>query len=162
MSSDEDNGSSDIESTQTPKFEDLNRTQYNRLLADAEEMSRGRKRKKIADPSEWKRLKNKKLGMIGKEYLGYRKKGEKIINDMMRKVYEEFCKENEETANLKPLNRKIFKKIFNEKNRSLFRPKKDQCNICFAHNYNNINEEKWKEHIKNKNRAREEKTKEKD
>nr|CAI5836823.1 unnamed protein product [Callosobruchus analis] len=38
-------------------------------------ISNTRKRKKIADESEWIRIKNKRLRMKGKAYLGFSKKG---------------------------------------------------------------------------------------
>jgi len=47
--------------------------------------------------------------------------------------------------------------IFNEKNLSLFSPKKDQCDLCCGHKTGNINDEEWHKHIENKNRSREEK-----
>ncbi|CAG9765834.1 unnamed protein product [Ceutorhynchus assimilis] len=74
------------------------------------------------------------------------------------KAYTDYCTEVDTGQ---PLNRKIFRKAFKEKNLSIFSPKKDQCNTCFSYKYNNIEESKWKTHIENKNKAREEKIKDK-
>ncbi|CAH2006139.1 unnamed protein product [Acanthoscelides obtectus] len=98
-----------------------------RLLSDIEKMNETRKRKKIADPAEWKRLKNKQLRMEGKEYLGYRKKkGEKIVHDTIRREREMGMACNSARCNksknkncfkFKEETRKnIFKKFWNEMN----------------------------------------------
>ncbi|CAH2012025.1 unnamed protein product [Acanthoscelides obtectus] len=90
-------------------------------------MNETRKRKKIADPAEWKRLKNKQLRMEGKEYLGYRKKkGEKIVHDTIRREreMEMACNsarcnksKNKNCFKFKEETRKnIFKKFWNEMN----------------------------------------------
>ncbi|CAG9788155.1 unnamed protein product [Diatraea saccharalis] len=47
-------------------------------------MNEGRKRRKKADPSQWKRNINKKLRMEGKAYLGFRKAGSTVIQDIPR------------------------------------------------------------------------------
>ncbi|KAL4702884.1 hypothetical protein ACJJTC_005795 [Scirpophaga incertulas] len=47
-------------------------------------MNEGRKRRKKADPTQWKRNINKKLRMEGKEYVGFRKAGTTVIQDVPR------------------------------------------------------------------------------
>ncbi|KAK9702575.1 Dual specificity protein phosphatase, N-terminal half [Popillia japonica] len=55
-----------------------------------------------------------------------------------------------------------FRKIFNEKNLSLFTPKKDRCDLCIEYEKRNLHEDKWKEHVEDKNRSRDERSKDKD
>lgn len=56
---------------------------------DYGDINEGRKRRHEADPSTWKKNKNKRLRMQGKEYLGYRKpKHEKLSHDTQRPARE--------------------------------------------------------------------------
>lgn len=69
------------------------------------------------------------------------------------KLYtEDFCKNRLE----KPLSIAIFHKEFDMKNLSLYRPKKDLCDIRVAFETGNLPEEKYQEHV---NKARAEKSK---
>jgi len=52
-------------------------------------------------------------------------------------MYTEKCKEEGKTL----VSRTNFINIFNEKNLSLFSPKKDQCDLCCGHKTGNINDE---------------------
>ena len=51
----------------------------------------------------------------------------------------------------------LFIKIFKQKNLSLFSPRKDQCDVCFAHTEGNISDEVYLDHISKKNAAQLEK-----
>ena len=42
-------------------------------------------------------------------------------------------------------------------NLALFQPKKDQCDICVAHNTGNLSDEEWEFHLSKKEAARKEK-----
>ena len=48
---------------------------------------------------------------------------------------------------------------FKEKNYTLYQPKKDQCDMCTAHNAGNVNDDMYNNHIKAKEDARAEKMK---
>lgn len=52
--------------------------------------------------------------------------------------------------------------MFDELNRSLFTPKKDQCDTCCSHKVGNITEDIYNAHIRSKNTARNEKVMDKD
>lgn len=67
---------------------------------------------------------------------------------------------NEE--NKQPVSRKIFNEIYNKTNFSVYHPKKDQCDICCSYQTKNIGEDEWNEHIKDKDRSREEKNRDKE
>ena len=51
--------------------------------------------------------------------------------------------------------------ISKKKNYSLYQPKKDQCDICTAHNAGNVNDDMYNNHIKAKEDARADKIKNK-
>ncbi|KAK6184510.1 hypothetical protein SNE40_006975 [Patella caerulea] len=74
------------------------------------------------------------------------------------KVYKEYCDTNNKVA----CGRKLFFKIFDELNLSLFSPKKDQCDICTAYEVKNVSEEVYTKHIQKKESAREEKQRDRD
>jgi len=67
---------------------------------------------------------------------------------------------NEENKQL--VSRKIITKVYNKTNFSVYHPKKDQCDICCSYQTKNIEEDEWKEHIKDKDRSREEKNRDKE
>lgn len=71
---------------------------------------------------------------------------------------EDFCKNRPE----KPVSIATFHKEFDKKKLSLYRPKKDLCDICVAFETGNLAEEKYQEHINLKNEARAEKSKDKE
>ena len=55
----------------------------------------------------------------------------------------------------------IFIQVFEEKNLSLFVPKKDQCDTCYAFKAGNVSKEDYDQHITEKNRTRAEKERDK-
>lgn len=74
------------------------------------------------------------------------------------KFYKSTC----EKENHKPLSRNIFNKTFREKNLSIYQQKKDQCNTCFSFKYGNVSEQEYKNHIERKEKARKNKTEDKE
>ncbi|CAK1593378.1 unnamed protein product [Parnassius mnemosyne] len=74
------------------------------------------------------------------------------LNDLYRQ-YKEHCTQNEEPV----LSRFTFQKLFHDKNLSLYTLKKDMCDICSGHAVGNINTADYEQHIRRKNRARQEK-----
>ena len=68
-----------------------------------------------------------------------------------------WCKEKKCT----PLSSCSFHKTFEDMNLALYRPKKDQCDLCRAHKLNHIDDEEHSKHIKMKDAARLEKEKDK-
>lgn len=59
--------------------------------------------------------------------------------------------------NTLPVSISLFNKIFHDKNISIFRPRKDQCDLCFSHKMGQVDENIYKTHIIDKDRARSEK-----
>lgn len=93
-------------------------------------------------PSHYCRSQSTKL------YLESIFKSQKEVYD----VYVENCSE----AKIQPLSITKFKKHFTKMNIALFRPKKDQCDLCCMHEVNNLSEEEWLEHQQRKEDARRE------
>lgn len=81
---------------------------------------------------------------------------EPIIKTMkeLMDLYKEKCREHQRT----PLSRQVFSKAFKLKNLSLHQTKKDRCDTCVSHEAGNLTEDEWLLHINQKNRAREEKS----
>ena len=75
-------------------------------------------------------------------------------------LYREYCSKATE-AGIEPINRVTFVEIFNDLNLSLFSPKKDQCDICCAHESGNYSTEEYELHQCRKELARLEKQKDK-
>lgn len=73
------------------------------------------------------------------------------------KQYTEYCSSKEISA----LSIKCFYDEFNEQNLSIFRPKKDQCDLCVGYRAGNTPEQIYQDHIKMKNLATDEKSKDK-
>lgn len=73
-------------------------------------------------------------------------------------IYREFEKYAGE-HNIKPLSRNYFVQEMERQNIALFRPKKDQCDICMAYQHGNIEEAEYSSHQKRKSEAREQKDK---
>ncbi|CAH1115757.1 unnamed protein product [Psylliodes chrysocephalus] len=69
-------------------------------------------------------------------------------------LYLEKCQQE----NVTKVSRFTFDSIFKGQNLSLFSPKKDQCDLCCAHETGNLAEEEYAKHKETKNRARTEKT----
>lgn len=77
------------------------------------------------------------------------------------RIYEQFVKDkniprNEESSYLS------FLKITHSLNIGLYKPKKDQCDLCFSYKNGNIDEATYNQHVNNKNKARLEKETDKD
>jgi hypothetical protein len=53
----------------------------------------------------------------------------------------------------------VFLKFFHDMNLSIYTPKKDLCDVCVAHDTQNLNDEKYQEHQELKKEARAEKEK---
>jgi hypothetical protein len=81
--------------------------------------------------------------------------GTTIVN-----LYQEYKKASEESGH-RSVCYKIFSKTFRELNFSVFIPRKDQCDVCVSAKHGNITDEEYQTHIEEKNRAREEKAKDK-
>lgn len=72
-------------------------------------------------------------------------------------LYKEKCKEeNKETVS-----RYTFDNILSDMNIGLFRPKKDECDLCVGYRTGNINEQDYQKHVSMKQKARDEKAKDK-
>lgn len=80
---------------------------------------------------------------------------EPIINSgqQLYKLYTDSCRSEDKI----PVCRFTFMEVVTSMNISLFQTKKDQCNVCCEHKVGNISEEKYKDHIKAKTEARDEK-----
>lgn len=72
-------------------------------------------------------------------------------------LYKERCKEESQGS----ISRQTFDSILSDMNIALFRPKKDECDICVGYRTGNINEQDYQRHVSMKEKAREEKTKDK-
>lgn len=57
---------------------------------------------------------------------------------------------------------KCFLDAIHKTNLSIYRPKKDQCDLCFAYKNKNVSDNEYQEHIKSKERARQEKANDKE
>lgn len=73
-------------------------------------------------------------------------------------LYLEKCQQE----NVTKVSRFTFDSIFKGQNLSLFSPKKDQCDLCCAHETGNLAEEEYAKHKETKNRARTEKNQDKE
>lgn len=71
---------------------------------------------------------------------------------------EDWCTER----NVQPFSITYFDHYFNDMNLSLFKRKKDECDLCVAKNMNNVLEEEYLMHQQKKKEAREEKQKDKE
>lgn len=72
----------------------------------------------------------------------------------MHLVYTSWC----QTNNVDAVKRKKFQEILKEKKISIFKPRKDQCDICVGHKQGNIPDDVYQLHIKKKDEARAAKT----
>lgn len=73
-------------------------------------------------------------------------------------IYKNYCTEKGLSISC----RKVFERKFHKLNLSLFRPKKDFCDLCCEHKVGNIEESVWKKHILNKDQARSDKDRDKE
>ncbi|CAH1114859.1 unnamed protein product [Psylliodes chrysocephalus] len=76
----------------------------------------------------------------------------------LHREYSKKCIEN----NRMPQSITSLQKIANDIKLSLFRPRKDLCDLCFKYRNNNMSEEDYQAHIRKKDSAREEKQRDKD
>lgn len=74
------------------------------------------------------------------------------------KEYKNYCEPN----NIKIAHRKVLETVFSEMNLSLYKPKKDQCDLCCSYEMGNLEEGVYQVHIQRKNRARAEKESDKE
>lgn len=76
----------------------------------------------------------------------------------MSDIYREYRKDCE-TSNphQKPLSRFTFDLMIKDKNIGFQPPKKDRCDLCITHEVCNIVEELYQIHLRNKEKARQEK-----
>ncbi|CAG9837767.1 unnamed protein product [Diabrotica balteata] len=68
-------------------------------------------------------------------------------------IYKEYCS----SKNTSAFSMKKFNEVFHSKNLSIHQLKKDMCDTCVAHSVGNLSEELYQQHIKNKDKARNEK-----
>lgn len=81
------------------------------------------------------------------------------ISDVYRE-YQKLCK-NHVDGPVTPVSRFTFDIFIHEGNISFQPPKKDRCDLCIAHEVENVNDVIYNEHIKRKDMARDEKAKDK-
>lgn len=72
--------------------------------------------------------------------------------------YEKFAKEKDVAI----MGRTVFNELFTKQNLGIFRPKKDHCDLCMAHEHGHGNEEDYQGHQRRKMEAREQKQKDKE
>ena len=73
-------------------------------------------------------------------------------------LYVNAAKESNQTA----MSQNSLTKLLKKKNISLYKPKKDECDICCQYNEKKLTEEDWQRHQHQKDRARAEKVKDKE
>lgn len=81
----------------------------------------------------------------------------RTISDVFN-AYKQHCN----NINIPAVSRYTFDKSFKHNNLALYTLKKDMCDICVGHKEGNIDEHIYQEHLIKKNRAREEKAKDKE
>lgn len=74
--------------------------------------------------------------------------------------YKRYCDENG-FSNL-ILSNPVFDQMFSELNLALYQPRKDRCDVCCGFETKNISEVEYQKHLEKKERARQEKAKDKD
>lgn len=75
------------------------------------------------------------------------------------RVYQDYCKSNGKSDYI--VSNPIFDELFQEMNLSLYKPKKDRCDICCAFEMKNVTEADYANHTQRKERARQEKEEDK-
>lgn len=84
---------------------------------------------------------------------------EPIFGNRMSDVYAEYVKQcANEVVPIKPLSTYTFYRLAENQNLAFQIPKKDRCDTCVAHDAGLINEIDYNEHVRLKERARQEKT----
>lgn len=72
--------------------------------------------------------------------------------------YKEKCQQD----NVQPYTISTFNSMFDDMKLSIFNPRKDECDTCHSYKINQISEEEYRSHILSKDRARDEKIKDKE
>ncbi|KAK6168332.1 hypothetical protein SNE40_020889 [Patella caerulea] len=85
---------------------------------------------------------------------------EPVFADMTEvyKAYTQYCEEN----NTSRVSRRTFIDLFHDLNLAIYTPKKDQCDLCCGYQAGNVQEDKYKAHIKRKDDARNQKDSDKE
>ena len=73
-------------------------------------------------------------------------------------LYKERCSDDGIQS---PLSMTVFTEIFQEQNLALFKPRKDQCDICYSYKLGQVNQDLYNNHMVTKNSAQEEKLRDK-
>ncbi|CAG9763604.1 unnamed protein product [Ceutorhynchus assimilis] len=76
----------------------------------------------------------------------------------LHKLYQQHC----DSSNQKGLSRNTLMKYVKEKNIGIFSPRKDQCDLCVEYQAGNLEQETWEKHRQDKERAQQEKVKDKE
>ena len=89
-------------------------------------------------------------------------KNKRFLEPGTKKVdlHERYCNDCK-TDGIRPGCLTIFKKYFSDLGLSVFRPRKDQCDLCVGYHHRNVSKEQYDKHIQSKNRARTEKDEDK-
>lgn len=72
-------------------------------------------------------------------------------------LYKTRCLDNSQAA----VSMSKFTEIFQKQNLALFKPRKDQCDVCYSFKMNQVNQDIYDNHIANKNSAQKEKNRDK-
>lgn len=73
-----------------------------------------------------------------------------VSKSHMHRIYIEWCKGQKETAVM----RKKFCEVLQEQNISIFKPRKDQCDLCVGFKEGNVADEEYSTHIAKKDEAK--------
>lgn len=76
------------------------------------------------------------------------------------KLYKKYCEDNSFPELV--LSTPVFDQVFSDMNLALYQPRKDRCDTCCGYETKNISEEEYQEHLRKKERARQEKNKDKE
>ena len=68
----------------------------------------------------------------------------------VHRAYVDYCKEK----NVQPYEFKKFDEIMNDLNIRIFKPRKDQCDVCVSHTNGNLSDAEWEEHRLKKEECR--------
>ena len=77
----------------------------------------------------------------------------RIVSEVHKLMNINYCSLHQ----VKPLKSTVFGEVFNRKNLSLFKPKKDRCNACIVYEVGHVTEEEWQGHMRFKDAANTEK-----
>ncbi|CAI6355942.1 unnamed protein product [Macrosiphum euphorbiae] len=74
-------------------------------------------------------------------------------------IYSAYVQKCVEDSIKNPLSKSIFSTFMKKRNLSIFKPRKDLCDVCSSYKVNQVSKNDYQQHIKEKDRAREELTK---